>query len=188
VPYARQHFHQILKAVTTPDYPHLPPDSDWRRDFVDDMGRLVLAYGAPRALMRVLGWMVVCETPDQTATDVQKELGLSAGSVSTSLRFLGDMGLVERVSRPGDRRIFYRLNTDGWELLLQQRFRAFNEVRVVADKAVRAAAGQANDRLHGMRDTWAFLEAGAADLLANSRTRRERATASRGESAPLPND
>src|SRR6202012_2550680 len=98
VPYARRDFHQILKAVTTPDYPHLPHDSDWRRDFVDDMGRLVLAYGAPRSLMRVLGWTVVCETPDQTASDVQKELGLSAGSVSTSLRFLGDMGLVERGS------------------------------------------------------------------------------------------
>jgi DNA-binding transcriptional regulator GbsR (MarR family) len=188
VPYAQPRIHRILKAVTTPDYPDLPVDSDWRRDFVEDMGRLVLAYGAPRALMRVLGWMVVCEAPEQTAADVQKELRLSAGSVSTSLRYLGEMGLVERVSRPGDRRIFYRLNTEGWELLLQQRFRAFNEIRVVADKAVMAAAGRANDRLQGMRDTWAFLEAGAAELLAGSRARRQRAAASRGEKAPLPND
>ena len=75
---------------------------------------MVLVHGAPRALMRVLGWMVVCEPADQTAVDVQNELGLSAGSVSTSLRYLGEMGLVQRVSRPGDRRIFYRLNTGGW--------------------------------------------------------------------------
>jgi hypothetical protein len=71
--------------------------------------------------------------------------------------------------------------------VLQQRFRAFNEIRVVAEKAVAAAAGQANDRLQDMRDTWAFLEAGSAHLLDGSRARRERTTASRTQTA-LPND
>ena len=188
MPYAGPEIHRILKAVTAADHPISSQDPEWRRVFVDDMGGLVLAYGAPRALMRVLGWMVVCESPDQTAADVQRELELSAGSVSTSLRFLGELGLVERVSRPGDRRIFYRLNPWGWEAVLQRRFRAFNEIRVVADKAVMAAAGQANDRLHEMRNTWAFLEAGAAELLEGSRARRDRAGAPQGETAPLPND
>ncbi len=149
---------------------------------------MVLVHGAPRALMRVLGWMVVCEPADQTAVDVQNELGLSAGSVSTSLRYLGEMGLVQRVSRPGDRRIFYRLNTGGWELVLQQRFRAFNEIRQVADKAVVAAADQANDRLREIRDTWTFLEAKSAELLVASKARRDRAAAPRGGAAPLTRD
>ena len=153
---------------------------------MEDMGGMVLVNGAPRALMRVLGWMVVCEPSDQTAADVQSELGLSAGSVSTSLRYLGEIGLVERVSRPGDRRIFYRMHTDGWEVMLQQRFRAFNEIRQVAEKAVAAAAGQANDRLHEMRDTWAFLEASSAELLVASRARRDGAAAPRGGTAQPP--
>lgn len=186
MPYARRHIHQILKAVTAPDFPQSSNDSDWRRGFVEDMGGMVLVNGAPRALMRVLGWMVVCEPCDQTAADVQGELGLSAGSVSTSLRYLGEIGLVERVSRPGDRRIFYRMNTDGWEVMLQQRFRAFNEIREVAEKAVAAAAGQANDRLHEMRDTWAFLEASSAEILVASRARRDGAAAPRGGTAQPP--
>jgi DNA-binding transcriptional regulator GbsR (MarR family) len=186
VPYARPLFHRILKAVTASDFPHSSHDSDWRRGFVEDMGGLVLVHGAPRALMRVLGWMVVCEPPDQTAADVQNELRLSAGSVSTSLRYLGEIGLVERVTRPGDRRIFYRMNRDGWELVLQQRFRAFNEIRRVADKAVTAAAEQANERLYEMRDTWAFLEASSAELLVASRARRDAAAAPGGETHRLP--
>jgi DNA-binding transcriptional regulator GbsR (MarR family) len=186
VPYARCLFHRILKAVTAADFPQSSNDTDWRRGFVEDMGGMVLVHGTPRALMRVLGWMVVCEPADQTAADVQNELKLSAGSVSTSLRYLGEIGLVERVNRPGDRRIFYRLNTDGWELVLQQRFRAFNEIRQVADKAVTAAAGQANDRLYEMRETWAFLEAKSAEILVASRARRDRAAAAGGGTAPLP--
>jgi DNA-binding MarR family transcriptional regulator len=151
-----------------------PPErgNDWRHRFVDEMGGLVLVHGTPRALMRVLAWMVVCEPPEQTAADIQRELTLSAGSVSTSLRMLGDIGMVERVARPGDRHIYYRLCGDGWELVLEARFRAFNEIRRVADRAVAAADGSAGPRLVEMRDTWAFLESGGDELLRASRARR----------------
>ena len=93
---------------------------DWRHRFVEEMGGLVLVHGTPRGLMRVLAWMVVCEPPEQTAADIQKELTLSAGSVSTSLRMLGDIGMVERVARPGDRHIYYRLWDEGWEFVLER--------------------------------------------------------------------
>jgi hypothetical protein len=92
--------------------------------------------------------------------------------VSTSLRMLGDIGMVERVARPGDRHIYYRLCGEGWELVLEARFRAFNEIRRVADRAVAAADGSAGPRLVEMRDTWAFLESGGDELLRASRARR----------------
>ena len=72
--------------------------------------------------------------------------------------------------------------------MLQQRFRAFNEIRQVADKAVVAAADQANDRLREIRDTWTFLEAKSAELLVASKARRDRAAAPRGGAAPLTRD
>jgi DNA-binding transcriptional regulator GbsR (MarR family) len=147
--------------------------TDWRHRFVEDMGGLVLVHGTPRAMMRVLGWMVVCEPQEQTAADIQRELDLSAGSVSTSLRMLGDIGMLERVARPSDRHIYYRLNRQGWELVLEARFRAFNEIRRVADRAVTAAGDEANERLMEMRDTWAFLESGGDELLKASRLRRD---------------
>jgi DNA-binding transcriptional regulator GbsR (MarR family) len=160
------------ETVTTTPMPHQDSAPDWRRRFVEDMGGLILVHGTPRALMRVLGFMVVCEPADQTATDLQRELGLSAGSVSTSLRMLGDIGIVERVTRPRDRRIFYRLHPDGWELILEQRFRAFNEIRRVADRAVEAGGDEVGPRLTEMRDTWRFMEESAAKLLEASRARR----------------
>jgi DNA-binding MarR family transcriptional regulator len=166
---------------------------DWRHRFVEEMGGLVLVHGTPRALMRVLAWMVVCEPPEQTAADIQRELALSAGSVSTSLRMLGDIGMVERVGRTGDRHIYYRLCDEGWELVLQARFRAFNEIRQVVDRAVAGADGSAGPRLVEMRDTWTFLENGAGELLQASRARRGAAnpieadaSARRGAGPPTP--
>ena len=159
------------------------PTDDWRLRFVEDMAGLVLAYGAPRALMRVLGWMIVCESPEQTAPQIQEELALSAGSVSTSLRTLTEIGVLERVARPGDRRIYYRFCPQGWECVLEARFRALTEIRKVADRALNAAGDKADDRLVEMRDTYALMEAGVKDLLRVSLERNAAAPAA--ETTPL---
>jgi DNA-binding transcriptional regulator GbsR (MarR family) len=140
----------------------------WRLRFVEDMGGQVLVHGTPRAVMRVLGWMIVCDPPEQTAGRMQTELSLSAGSVSTSLRTLCEVGIVEKVARPGDRRIYYRLSSPGWERVLESRFRVFTELRRVADRALHAAGDEADDRLHEMRDTYALMEEGTRELLRQS--------------------
>lgn len=53
---------------------------DWRTGFVEDVAGLVPVNGTTRAVLRVLGWMVVCEPLEQTASDIQENLELSAGS------------------------------------------------------------------------------------------------------------
>jgi DNA-binding transcriptional regulator GbsR (MarR family) len=148
------------------------PTDDWRLRFVEDLAGLVLVHGTSRAVMRVVGWLIVCEAPEQTALQIQAGLGLSAGSVSTSLRTLSEIGVLERVARPGDRRTYYRVCSEGWERVLEARFQAFTEVRQVAERALDAAGDDADDRLVGMRDTYAFMEAGVKELLCVSLERK----------------
>ncbi len=145
----------------------------WRHRFVEDMGGQILVQGTPRAVMRVLGWMIVCDPAEQTAPQIQEDVALSAGSVSTSLRTLCDVGVLERVARPGDRRIYYRFRSQGWERVLESRFRALTEMRRVADRALGAAHGEADQRLVEMRDTYALMEEGVKDLLRRSLERAD---------------
>ncbi len=139
---------------------------DWREEFVEAMSSLALVHGTPRAVRRVLGWMVVCEPMEQTAFAIQEALGLSAGTVSVTVRLLADAGLLERVTRPGDRRVYHRINTNGWERVLETRFAALTEMREVADRAIEASGGGDEDgRLKEMRDTFATVEDGVRRLL-----------------------
>ena len=144
------------------------PSDEWRLRFVEDMGGLTLVAGLPRAVMRVLGWMIVCEPHDQTAGDIQRELNLSAGSVSAAVRELCDVGMLERLARPGDRRIHYRLSARGWAAGFETRFRILGELRRVADRALDGADGQADERLQGMHDLFAVMEAAVVELLRTS--------------------
>jgi DNA-binding transcriptional regulator GbsR (MarR family) len=152
--------------MSAPGVPDRQGAADWRYQFVENMASLEFVYGAaPRATMRILGWMLVCKPAEQTAPDIQEELELSAGSVSTAVRFLTGMGMLERVDHRGDRRIFYRSSKLGWQRVLQNRTRAFTELKAVAEHAIDAAGGEADDRLVEMRDTYALMEAGVRELL-----------------------
>ena len=142
---------------------------DWRHRFVEEMSGLTVMQGTPRAVMRVLGWMVVCEPSQQTAPQIQSDLGLSAGSVSTALRGLCDKGVLERVAWPGDRHIYYRLSPQGWEHALEAWFSSLTEMRRVAERAFDAAGGDDDGRLLAMRRTYALMESGVAELIRQSR-------------------
>lgn len=151
-----------LAAEGRPDRP------DWRMGFVDALSGVELVYGTPPTLMRVLGWMIVCDPPEQTAQEIQRMLGLSAGSVSSAVRELAEVGMIERVRRPLDRHIYYRLRAQGWESVVSERFRAFSELRAVAEEALDAAGSAADGRLHEMRNTYAYLEAATAEVIRDS--------------------
>ena len=73
----------------------------WRERFIEELGGLVHESGMPRAVVRVLGWMAVCEPPEQTASTIGSELKLSSGSVSTATHMLVDSGMLERIAQIG---------------------------------------------------------------------------------------
>jgi hypothetical protein len=132
--------------------------ASWRESFVEELGVLGKDVGVPRGVARVLGWMVVCDPPEQSARDIQQGVELSAGAVSTATRMLVATRLLERTARPGDRRSYYRLRPGGWDGTLEVRLRALTQLREVADRALQAAGGRADDRLRNMRDAYAWFE------------------------------
>ena len=143
---------------------------NWRRSFVEDFCELDLVAGMPRASLRVLGWMIVCQPAVQSAQQIMEELSLSAGSVSGAVNALHDDGLLDRVSRSGDRHVYYRLRAQGWDRVLKQRFRSLGEVRRAADRALQASGGEADERLLELRDLFGRIEYGLSELLARRPT------------------
>jgi len=141
----------------------------WRHDFVEELGVLAPEMGIPRATARVLGWMVVCEPPEQTARDMQDALALSAGAVSSATRVLIAGALLERTAHSGDRCIYYRLRTGSWEGVLESRLRTLMRLREVAERGLEAAGGAADDRLQDLCDIYGSFEDQLDELLAKRR-------------------
>lgn len=79
--------------------------------FIEETGLASTDDGLPRIAGRIIGLLVVSEKP-LDALSIEDRLQISHGSGSTNLRLLERLGLLERVSFPGDRRLYYRMVDD----------------------------------------------------------------------------
>ena len=76
---------------------------------------LELEAGTPRMVGRVLGWLLVCDPPEQSAADIAEMVQASKGSISTATRLLLRLGFVERVRLRGERFDRFRARPEAWD-------------------------------------------------------------------------
>lgn len=69
---------------------------------------------------RTLGWLMVCDTAEQSAGQISEAIGASRASLTTNLRLLVSAGFVSRVRRPGERTVYYRIDDNAWEHVIRR--------------------------------------------------------------------
>jgi len=104
------------------------------RRLVEQMGLLTEADGLPRIAGRIFGYLLL-EPEERSLDEIAESLGVSRASVSTDARRLTQVGLLERRSRPGDRRDYYVVAPSGFRRVIEQRIRSmrqFHELLIAA--------------------------------------------------------
>lgn len=142
----------------------MSPPEPWQVDFIDGVGALADLSGLPPSFVRVFAWMVVCDPPHQSVDQLRQTLGLSRGAISMATATLVRMGFCEKISVPGQRRLYYRFNRAGWSRMLQLRVEGAAQMRAIAEEAL-ASAPTPPERLAEMRDVYAWFEGVMSDLL-----------------------
>ncbi len=72
--------------------------------YTDEFGRFFARrYGLPPATGRVLGWLLICEPPDQTAAEIAEALHISRSGAGAAITTLEGFHLIRRRRAPGER-------------------------------------------------------------------------------------
>ncbi len=87
-------------------------------EFVDRMGLVMERLGGTRTMGRLYAWLMICDPPDRSLTDLAGELGVSKTAVSTVARQLEVGGMIERVPTAA-REHRYRMTGGGWAHVMQ---------------------------------------------------------------------
>ncbi|MGW0806243.1 GbsR/MarR family transcriptional regulator [Nonomuraea sp. NPDC002799] len=88
-------------------------------------------WGLPPIAGRVLGWLMVCHPPAQTAAGIGAAIGASRASLTTNLQLLTSIRLIRRLRKPGERNVYYQIEDDAWSKVIRQKltvFTAFDEL------------------------------------------------------------
>ncbi|HZY65797.1 MAG: MarR family transcriptional regulator [Actinomycetota bacterium] len=132
-----------------------------QQHFVEDFGLALEQAGLPRMTGRVWGYLLISDPPHQSAESLAKALQASRGSISMTTRSLMQMGLIDKVSFPGERRDYFRIRPGVWADLLEQRARIVSDWRRLAERGLAvmdSEDAEARRRLQEMRDIMAFYE------------------------------
>lgn len=144
-------------------------------DFVDRMGLLMERLGGPRTMGRIYGWLMICDPPHQSITELAGELAVSKASVSTTARLLQDGGMIERFPT-ADRQHRYRVTPGGWTQVLRVQLAG---VRVGVETLEYGLSVLGDDRaeqrarLEETRDFFAFIDADSRDFIRRWERHRE---------------
>lgn len=118
--------------------------------FIEQLGLLLGAEGYSRIAGRLFGLLLVTENA-ASLDDLAGTLGVTKASVSTNIRWLEARGVVERESRPGDRRDYYRIAPDILVRTLEHRLTRIQRFQEAVAGA-RATVSEGNPVIRGRLD------------------------------------
>ena len=125
-------------------------------EFVERVGRWWEAAGS-RTAGRILGWLMICDPPYRSAAQLVTELGVSAGSVSTQIRPLDNVGFIDKVTFPGDRATYYQLKPDVWAEIMSRETEYVKTLRDIAEAGTHVLPKERPERVTGLGLVTDFL-------------------------------
>jgi hypothetical protein len=138
------------------------------RRFVERTAMTLADWGFPRMPARVLLTMMAADENSLTAADLAGRLGVSAASISGAVRYLIQIGLLERDPVPGSRRDRYRLPEDTWYEGMATKTGLLKTVADLAGSGVEALGADTpgGARVAEMRDYFLFVNDEMQELIA----------------------
>ncbi|GAA1579471.1 MarR family transcriptional regulator [Kribbella sancticallisti] len=135
-------------------------DADERlREAAERLALTLAQGGMQKTTARVMTALLYSGQESMTAADLCAELSISSGAVSTAVKQLIPIGLIERVPAPGSRRDHYRFRHGAWASLMSQQNAMLSLMGDAAQEGIDIAGEDSTTgrRLHEMRDFYTYM-------------------------------
>ena len=89
-----------------------------QKALIERFGHLLKNMGGSGAMGKILGYLILSDPPHRSFEEIQKDVKLSKGSVSNTLKIMEMQGIVEYFTVQGDRKRYFKLAVINTEFLL----------------------------------------------------------------------
>lgn len=130
---------------------HLP--NDRLLHWVEQVTMYLARDGVPPIAGRILGWLMICDPPEQSAAQIGAAISASRASLTMNLRILMSMGFVGRRTRPGERTAYYRVEDNAWEKVVRRQIASLTAFSEIANAGMQLL-GPESDRAARLREAY----------------------------------
>lgn len=156
---------------------HRPAPLD---DYVERLGLIWEAQGLPRIAGRVVGYLTLQAEP-LSLDEIADALGVSKASVSGDARYLARLGLVQLITRRGDRRDYYVVAPDMPRRMTEQKLAEVEALYHALEEAAGApqVPAQVAERIRAFGEFQQRIIAAIRDVMESMPARRATAPENR---------
>lgn len=132
-------------------------DVDKRLRFAERFGlHMAEEHTMPHMTGRVVGSLLVTMESERSIDSLSEELRASRGAISMAIKDLSR--LVEKVSRAGDRKFYYRLRPNVWSRPYLERVDNYEEHVRLAEEGLRLLADEPAEKRERLLEMGAFFQ------------------------------
>ncbi|MEV6768700.1 MarR family transcriptional regulator [Nocardia sp. NPDC051030] len=131
--------------------------TDAQLAFVEDFALVLERMGLVRMVGRTVGWLLVCNPPQQTFNQITEALQASKGSISSSLKTLTTMKWVDKTTKPGDRRDLYSIRPGILPELTRQQTGMYSSLTDMTSRGLALFDDPDSDEAARVRDMHEFF-------------------------------
>lgn len=139
-----------------------------KSEFVDEFSLKIEELGHPRIYGQILGWLLICNPPQQSFTDLMENLHISKASVSNTTRILIERGLIKKIRIKGERQIYFQLKEGSLMEFMEKQMQLTLDLESITAKGLSLVKNDETtdpDRLKKANDFHRFLAEQTEDLI-----------------------
>lgn len=166
-----------MSKTKKPAVPSPTPLRGDESEFIEEVGLYMERQGLPRMAGRILGYLMVCQPPAQSFSQIAAALGASKASISTMAQLLRSGGHVRRVAVVGERAEYLSLKSGGWEDLMARQLHELTAFRRLLQRALELTEKRNAGDPHHLADLLSlhdFLRKKLPELLTEWKKREKR--------------
>jgi DNA-binding transcriptional regulator GbsR (MarR family) len=114
--------------------------------YIEEFGLLFDQMGVTRMAGRVFGYLIVSDEEAVSFNQIKDALQASKGSISGTLKQLRQMGMIEALSLPGDRKTYFRISNIQIGDILKSRIKQFTQFAEILERGIELKAKE--DKTH----------------------------------------
>ncbi|NBA87835.1 MarR family transcriptional regulator [Emticicia sp. CRIBPO] len=103
---------------------------------VEKLGLVFEGPGLQPAAARVAALLVVSDTLELTFDDIREILNLSKSATSNAINLLLNVHRIEYITKPGDRKRYFRSNLARWKNVMKEKFMDLEKTNSVLKEVV----------------------------------------------------
>jgi DNA-binding transcriptional regulator GbsR (MarR family) len=104
---------------------------DSQKQLIEKVGVFLEKQGLSPAAARISALLVISDELELTFEDIYQKLEISKSSASTAINFLVKVQRIEYITKPGDRKRYFRSNIAHWPQDFEEKLEYMTHVKVI---------------------------------------------------------